>query len=109
MEERWYALAISAHVNKSLDFSKITVYDSKSIFREKLVLQELYRERQLDFKRAKCLYSLVNATEEGSTIFGGWSEGEKNGYAKLLFPWDKEDSFTVGSNSKLRKILEGFK
>ena len=110
MEKRWFALAISAYVKKALDFSKITRYDSNSLFLEDLVFAELERGRQLDFKIAKCWYSMVNLLEKSDSIFGGWVEGERDSYYKQLFPWaDPEECYSTSSNPMLRRILDGFK
>ena len=110
MERRWFALAISAHVKGAIDFSKITRYDQQSLFLESLVFDELERERQVDFKIAKCWYSMVNLLDKSDTIFGGWAEGERDGYYKQLFPWSApEERHAESSNPLLRQILDGYK
>ena len=111
MEERWFALAISAHIKGALDFSKISRYNDKSLMLEGFVLDELQRERKCNFKMAKCLYSITNLVDKSENVFGGWAEGERDDYFKLLFPWqDKEDQrSSMSGNPLLRQILEGYK
>ena len=77
---------------------------------EGLILDELERERQIDFKIAKCWYSMVNLLDKSDTVFGGWADGEKDGYYKKLFPWiSAEDRYNVSDNPALRRILDQYK
>ena len=110
MERRWFALAISAHTKGALDFSKVTKYDTQSLIKEKLVFIDLERERRIDFKIAKCWYSMINLLDKSVNMFGSWADGEKDSYYKQLFPWIVEDSPTnFAGDSKLQQILRGFK
>ena len=110
MKGRWFVLSISAHISKALDFGVVSRDRPSTLLAERMVLDEMERRRERDFRLSKCLYSTVNLLDKSDTTFGGWAEGERDAYYKELFPWKPaEDRYSVSGNPYLRKLLEGFK
>lgn len=89
MGGRWFTLAISAHAQRSLDFKYISRDDPKSLVLENIVLNEIERERDLDFKRTSVLYTIANLLDDRhtNTILGSWAGREQSRFYDMLFPW----------------------
>lgn len=111
MKQRWVSLALSACTSRALDFKEIDSTNPLSVAKEKLVLYEIERLRRVDFKKAKCLYSICKILEgkKANSFLPSWADQEKDAYADLLFGWESVEKQAQQSDPMLNEILEAFK
>lgn len=110
MEERWPSLAVNAQSCGALDYSKITRRNPASLLKEHLVHKYLENKRNLEFKKAKILYTLcLQGQTNSNLIYDQNINREKDLFYKLILPWEyKPYRQLIGAQGKsaIEKFLE---
>ena len=107
MEGRWARLAVSAHTRGYLDYSQITRFNVLSIVKERLVLDEIERERVSELLKTKSIVTAICFDDAGAASQANISE-----YISINLPWmvtKKDPSIPVQKgNSDVEKLIEAY-
>ena len=82
MEGRWARLAVSAHARRYLDYTQISRTNVLSVVKERLVLDEIERERVSELLKTKAVITAICFDDNGASSQANISE-----FISTSMPW----------------------